>query len=165
MKPLRNVLYGLPGGPLIPGSPPEVLTLDREEGAIKNITREQLLAADVILTNFHSLGTGEDQQAVAQSAAARDEEKFLFGAPGCLRRISATLEFRGIGLQQILETECAQRRVVKLQKHFLLALPSWAERLQNDAHLRWFVKALLHAPSNIVPAVKMPKPNLLVGHA
>jgi superfamily II DNA or RNA helicase/very-short-patch-repair endonuclease len=45
---LRNVLYGLPGGPLIPGSPPpKVLTLD-------------LLAADVILTNFHSLGTGDD---------------------------------------------------------------------------------------------------------
>lgn len=58
---LRNVLYGLPGGPLIPGSPPpKVLTLDREEGAIKNVTREQLLAADVILTNFHSLGTGDD---------------------------------------------------------------------------------------------------------
>ncbi len=58
---LRNVLYGLPGGPLIPGfPPPKVLTLDREEGAIKDITRDQLLAADVILTNFHSLGTGED---------------------------------------------------------------------------------------------------------
>jgi superfamily II DNA or RNA helicase len=58
---LGNVLYGLPGGPLIPGSPPpKVLTLDRDEGAIKNVTREQLLAADVILTNFHSLGTGED---------------------------------------------------------------------------------------------------------
>jgi superfamily II DNA or RNA helicase len=58
---LRNVLYGLPGGPLIPGSPPpKVLTLDREEGAIRNVTRDQLLAADVILTNFHSLGSGED---------------------------------------------------------------------------------------------------------
>lgn len=58
---LRNVLYGLPGGPLIPGvPPPKVLTLDREEGAIKDITRDQLLAADVILTNFHSLGTGDD---------------------------------------------------------------------------------------------------------
>jgi superfamily II DNA or RNA helicase len=58
---LRNVLYGLPGGPLIPGSPPpSVLTLDREEGAIKNVAREQLLAADVVITNFHSLGTGED---------------------------------------------------------------------------------------------------------
>lgn len=56
-----NVLYGLPGGPLIPGSrPPNVLTLDRESGTIRSITREQLLAADVIVTNFHSLGTGAD---------------------------------------------------------------------------------------------------------
>ncbi|KPH21402.1 DEAD/DEAH box helicase family protein [Rhodococcus sp. D-46] len=56
-----NVLYGLPGGPLIPGSrPPNVLTLDREGGAIRSITREQLLAADVIVTNFHSLGNGTD---------------------------------------------------------------------------------------------------------
>jgi superfamily II DNA or RNA helicase/very-short-patch-repair endonuclease len=56
-----NVLYGLPGGPLIPGSrPPQVLTLDRELGTIRQVTREQLLAADVIVTNFHSLGTGED---------------------------------------------------------------------------------------------------------
>lgn len=58
---VRNVLYGLPGGPLIPGSPPPgVLTLDRNEGPIKNITRDELLAADVIVTNFHSLGTGRD---------------------------------------------------------------------------------------------------------
>ena len=58
---VRNVLYGLPGGPLIPGSPPpRVLTLDRNEGPIKNITRDELLAADVIVTNFHSLGTGRD---------------------------------------------------------------------------------------------------------
>lgn len=56
-----NVLYGLPGGPLIPGSPPpRVLTLDREQGVIRGVTRDQLLAADVIVTNFHSLGTGED---------------------------------------------------------------------------------------------------------
>lgn len=56
-----NVLYGLPGGPLIPGSPPpRMRTLDRDDGAIKNVTRGDLLAADVIITNFHSLGTGED---------------------------------------------------------------------------------------------------------
>src|SRR5215216_6742739 len=37
---MGNVLYGLPGGPLIPGSPPpKVLTLDREEGAIRNVKR------------------------------------------------------------------------------------------------------------------------------
>lgn len=56
-----NVLYGLPSGPLIPGCPPpRVKTLDREESAIKNVTREQLLEADVIVTNFHSLGSGAD---------------------------------------------------------------------------------------------------------
>jgi superfamily II DNA or RNA helicase len=56
-----NVLYGLPGGPLIPGCrPPGVLTLDRDEGPIRGVTREDLLRADVVVTNFHSLGTGED---------------------------------------------------------------------------------------------------------
>lgn len=56
-----NVLYGLPGGPLIPGCPPpEVLTLDREDGSIREVTRERLLAADVIVTNFHSLGDGSE---------------------------------------------------------------------------------------------------------
>lgn len=57
-----NVLYGLPGGPLIPGTPPpKVRILNRDEAPIRDVTREQLLGADVIVTNFHSLGTGEDQ--------------------------------------------------------------------------------------------------------
>jgi len=56
-----NVLYGLPGGPLIPGyPPPRVLTLDREGGAIRGVSREDLLFADVLVTNFHSLGDGSD---------------------------------------------------------------------------------------------------------
>ncbi|MEU4643374.1 DEAD/DEAH box helicase family protein [Micromonospora sp. NPDC023814] len=56
-----NALYGLPGGPLIPGRrPPVVRVLDRDTGGIRRVTREQLLAADVIVTNFHSLGTGGD---------------------------------------------------------------------------------------------------------
>jgi superfamily II DNA or RNA helicase len=56
-----NVLYGLPGGPLIPGcKPPRVLTLDRDEGPVRRITRKQLQSADVLITNFHSLGTGDD---------------------------------------------------------------------------------------------------------
>src|SRR5205085_1296838 len=39
----RNVLYNLPGGPLIPGCrPPTVRTLDREEGTVRGITREAL---------------------------------------------------------------------------------------------------------------------------
>lgn len=57
----RNVLYTLPGGPLIPGCPPPtVKTLDRDQGPIRDVTREELLAADVLITNFHSLGNGED---------------------------------------------------------------------------------------------------------
>ncbi len=56
-----NVLYGLPGGPLIPGSqPPRVLSLDRNDGPIRKIGRNDLLAADIIVTNFHSLGTGDN---------------------------------------------------------------------------------------------------------
>lgn len=56
-----NALYGLPDGPLIPGCrPPAVRTLDRADGSIRGVTREQLLAADIIVTNFHSLGTGQD---------------------------------------------------------------------------------------------------------
>ena len=57
-----NVLYGLRGGPLIPGcKPPQVLTLDREDGPIRLVQREDLLKADVIITNFHSLGAGNDE--------------------------------------------------------------------------------------------------------
>ena len=57
-----NALYGLPSGPLIPGcKPPTVLTLDREDGPIHGVKREDLLRADVVVTNFHSLGTGSDE--------------------------------------------------------------------------------------------------------
>jgi len=59
---LGNALYGLPNGPLIPGcKPPNVMTLDREDAPIRSVTREDLLEADVIVTNFHSLGTGSDE--------------------------------------------------------------------------------------------------------
>lgn len=58
---VRNALYNLPKGPLIPGCrPPQVQTLDRSDGAIRDITREQLVKSDVIITNFHSLGSGDD---------------------------------------------------------------------------------------------------------
>lgn len=59
---LGNVLYGLQGGPLIPGCrPPKVLTLDRDDGSIRMVPRDVLLKADVIITNFHSLGNGDDE--------------------------------------------------------------------------------------------------------
>jgi superfamily II DNA or RNA helicase len=58
---VRNVLYGLPGGPVIPGArPPRVLVLDRSEMPIHTVTRAALLDAEIIVTNFHSLGRGDE---------------------------------------------------------------------------------------------------------
>ena len=56
-----NALYGLPGGPLIPGvPPPRILVLDREGGPIQAVSRDNLLGADVLVTNFHAFGTGQE---------------------------------------------------------------------------------------------------------
>jgi hypothetical protein len=56
-----NVLYGLAGGPMLPGAPPPAtLVLDSDDEQISRVSRERLLAADVLVTNFHALGTGED---------------------------------------------------------------------------------------------------------
>jgi superfamily II DNA or RNA helicase/very-short-patch-repair endonuclease len=72
-----NVLYGLPGGALIPGCrPPKVLTLDRDEGTVRSVTREQLLAPDIIVTNFHSLGTSSDPDDLL-SKLRSDEVDFI----------------------------------------------------------------------------------------
>lgn len=58
----RNVLYNLPSGPILPGCrPPVTRVLDRDDGPIRAVSRSDLLAADIIVTNFHSLGTGADE--------------------------------------------------------------------------------------------------------
>lgn len=68
-----NALYGLSGGPLVPGcKPPTVKTLDSELGAVSAVTRDELLAADVIVTNFHSLGTGEDPDHLLSKLSPED---------------------------------------------------------------------------------------------
>ncbi|MCU8593777.1 DEAD/DEAH box helicase family protein [Streptomyces sp. A13(2022)] len=55
-----NVLYGLAGGPMLPGArPPSTLVLDADGEQISRVGRERLLAADIVVTNFHALGTGE----------------------------------------------------------------------------------------------------------
>ncbi|MFJ2217362.1 DEAD/DEAH box helicase family protein [Streptomyces sp. NPDC101062] len=55
-----NVLYGLAGGPLLPGAPPPAtLVLDADDGQISQVSRERLLDADILVTNFHALGTGD----------------------------------------------------------------------------------------------------------
>lgn len=57
---LGNALNQLAGGPLIPGCPPPtVVTLEADEGSIRDLSRAELLDADVIITNFHALGSPE----------------------------------------------------------------------------------------------------------
>jgi hypothetical protein len=73
-----NVLYGLPGGPLIPGcQPPRVLTLDREDGPIRTVTPQTLREADVLITNFHSLGTGDDPDDLLAKLAPDDIDMII----------------------------------------------------------------------------------------
>ena len=56
-----NVLTGLPGGPLLPGvAPPRVTVLDRGEGPVRSLGRDELLRSDVLVTNFHALGSASD---------------------------------------------------------------------------------------------------------
>ena len=58
---LGNALYGLPGGPLIPGLPaPTALVLDGSDGPLRDVPARDLEAADVVVTNFHALGTDQD---------------------------------------------------------------------------------------------------------
>jgi superfamily II DNA or RNA helicase/very-short-patch-repair endonuclease len=52
-----NVLYTLRGGPLLAGvRAPVTEVLDSDSGTIQSVGREQLLKAEVLVTNFHSLG-------------------------------------------------------------------------------------------------------------
>ncbi len=108
---LGNVLYGLPNGPLIPGAkPPRVLMLDREEGAIRRITREHLLAADVIVTNFHSLGTGDDEDDVLAKLSADDIDMIIVDEAHIAAAESYQRAFRHFPkAQTLLMSACFQR--------------------------------------------------------
>ncbi|MFD3402171.1 DEAD/DEAH box helicase family protein [Kribbella sp. NPDC058693] len=56
-----NVIYTLRDGPLIPGCrPPKTTVLDRQDGPIRDVSRETLLSSDIIVTNFHSLSSTRD---------------------------------------------------------------------------------------------------------
>lgn len=58
---IGNALYGLPGGPLIPGlAAPSALVLDGSDGPLRDVPAADLDAADVVVTNFHALGTPDD---------------------------------------------------------------------------------------------------------
>ena len=68
-----NSLYGLKGGPLIGGvEQPRVLTLDASERTISSIERSELLEADIIVTNFHTLGQPDDEGGLLGKLAPDD---------------------------------------------------------------------------------------------
>jgi superfamily II DNA or RNA helicase len=108
---VRNVLYGLPGGPLLPGSrPPKVLTLDRDDGPIKDVSRERLLDADVILTNFHSLGTGESQEDLLAKLGSEDIDFIVIDEAHIAAADSYQRAFRHFGhARSLLMSACFQR--------------------------------------------------------
>jgi superfamily II DNA or RNA helicase len=108
---VRNALYGLPNGPLIPGCrPPQVQTLDRSEGAIRDITRDTLLTADVIITNFHSLGTGEDPDDLLSKLSPVDVDLIIVDEAHIAAAESYQRLFRHFaGARTILLSACFQR--------------------------------------------------------
>jgi superfamily II DNA or RNA helicase/very-short-patch-repair endonuclease len=108
---LGNALYGLPNGPLLPGSkPPHVLTLDRDEGPIRSITREDLLGADVIITNFHSLGTGEDEDDLLTKLRPEDVDLIVVDEAHIAAADSYQRTFKHFdGSRTLLMSACFQR--------------------------------------------------------
>jgi superfamily II DNA or RNA helicase len=108
---LRNVLYGLPRGPLIPGCPPpNVLTLDREVGPIKTVTHEQLVGADIILTNFHSLGTGADPDDLLAKLSNEDIDYVVVDEAHIVAAASYQRTFRHFAnARTLLMSACFQR--------------------------------------------------------
>lgn len=86
----RNVLYCLPQGPLLHGPAPSVLTLDREDGPIRTIRRPDLLAADVIVTNFHVLGDGQNPHDLLAKLLPEDIDFLLIDEA----HISASASYR-----------------------------------------------------------------------
>lgn len=106
-----NVLYGLPGGPLIPGcTPPSTTTLDRTSGSVRAVTREQLLAADIIVTNFHAVGTGDDPDDLLQKIGADDIDFIVVDEAHIAAAESYQRLFKHFtGARTLLMSACFQR--------------------------------------------------------
>lgn len=106
-----NVLYGLPGGPLIPGCPPpRVRTLDRDEGPIRGVTRDELLACDVIVTNFHSLGDGQEDDDLLAKLRPEDIDFIVVDEAHIAAAESYQRTFRHFtGARTLLMSACFQR--------------------------------------------------------
>ncbi len=85
-------------------------TLDRDEGPIRDVTREQLLEADVLITNFHSLGNGEDPDDLLSKLEPDDidfiviDEAHIAAAESYQRAFS-----HFAGARKLLMSACFQR--------------------------------------------------------
>jgi superfamily II DNA or RNA helicase/very-short-patch-repair endonuclease len=108
---IGNGLYGLPGGPLIPGCrPPQVRTLDRDEMPIRAVTREELLAQDVLITNFHSLGTGDDPDDLLSKLEPGDIDFIVIDEAHIAAADSYQRAFEHFsGARKLLMSACFQR--------------------------------------------------------
>lgn len=106
-----NVLYGLAGGPLLPGSrPPATLVLDADDEQISGVSRQRLLVADVLVTNFHSLGTGAQDGDLLAKLEPEDVDFIVvdeahIAASASYQRLFA--HFRGA--RTLLMSACFQR--------------------------------------------------------
>jgi superfamily II DNA or RNA helicase/very-short-patch-repair endonuclease len=107
----QNVLYGLPGGALIPGCPPPtVRVLDRDDGPIRDVTREELLLPDILVTNFHSLGTGEDPDDLLAKLQPDDIDFIVVDEAHIAAAESYQRTFRHFeGARTLLMSACFQR--------------------------------------------------------
>ncbi len=106
-----NILYGLPGGPLLPGiPPPRVLILDRSDGSISSVSREEMLRADIIVTNFHSLGGGRREDGLLAKLAADDIDLVVVDEAHMAAARSYQRAFRHFAAARtILMSACFQR--------------------------------------------------------
>jgi len=106
-----NALYGLPGGPILPGCrPPTVLTLDRDDGPISQVTRHDLLAADIVITNFHSLGSAEDPQRLLSKLEPDDIDLIVIDEAHIAAAESYQRTFRHFrNARMLLMSACFQR--------------------------------------------------------
>ncbi len=106
-----NALYGLPGGPILPGCrPPKVLTLDRDDGPISEVTRAELLAAEIIITNFHSLGSVHDPNALLSKLQPEDVDLIVVDEAHIAAAESYQRTFRHFSIARtLLMSACFQR--------------------------------------------------------
>ncbi len=106
-----NCLYGLEAGPLIPGvQPPSVLVLDADEEPISAVSRERLHQADIIVTNFHSLGDGSKPEHLLSKLDPSDIDYIVvdeahIAAAESYQRLFAHF----LGARTLLMSACFQR--------------------------------------------------------